>query len=303
MFRDSANKFSLWTIFELGKRNPIFSNLIEGDEGRSIKLFEDAVSNLYPDKIYTVKMYPNLLHRKGGQKFIVPGFEYSFQFPRDEMTLPNAVPISGPHPSAQAATAPVVSPYAVDMAQRINLSDHISLISAKSKAESDNQYYLSIISDKTKEIADLKRQVEELESTVNELEDELDAFEEEAEEEEKAQIGKSEDTSMEAAIASVIKENGGALLENLLGQKGVKGAPDFSENNMAGNEDTGQGQDSHAVNGVEQSVNLMSLPLTKLNEEMMLLDSKWKQHLCKIILIGQQKPITFKMFMMRLENF
>lgn len=312
MFREKGNAMPLWTIFELGKRNPVFSNMEVSDEIKSVKLFSEALADLYPAKIYTVKMYKDLSTRRGGQKFIVPNFEFSFQFDRSEIPAVNDAAVGSHSPLHYASRAveppPVsVSPYAVDMSQRINLSDHVALISAKARAESDCQYYLGVIADLKKDKADLERKLDELESELDELESELDAMEEKAEEEEKARISGNEAVTMESAIASVIKENGGVLLENLLGAKGVKGAPNFSEENSLGDgmgESEEQLKDNQAVNGIPVgTTNLMSLPLTTLNEEMMSLDNKWKQHLCKIILIGQQKPETFKMFMLRLEQF
>ena len=295
-FKNNCNNFPLWKIYELGKRNPIFTSLIEGDESNTIKNFEAALKDLYPDKIYTVQLFRNLLHRKGGQKFINPNFEFSFQFNKEEQVLQPPV-ISGVPSAPSAPTAIIPAPYSVDVRQQIGLSEHISIIQAKAKAESDNEYLKNIIKDQAKLIADSERKIEELEKELEELEQELDELEEELDEQEKEEekIAGTEDTSIESAIASVIKENGGVVLENLM-SKGVKGAPDFTEENEE------QQQEEPKVNGIPDN-NLMDMSIPDLNMQMLTLNPKWKQHLVKLILIGKQKPITFKMFMSKLESF
>lgn len=289
IFKDQCNNFPLWTLFELGKRNAIYSNNDQGDESKTIKLFEGALADLYPDKMYTVKMFRDLRHRKGGQKFIQPNHEFSFLFTREE-----AAPVIIGTQQPQAQHQQPSNPYGVDMSQRINLNDHVQLIAAKAKAEADCAYFQNMYNDKVKECTELERELQELEVEFDKLEAEMEEMEKEAEAEELAKVSgdKEKETSIEGAIASVIKEHGGVLVEHLAGKvkeetTGLDGAEEL--------------KDEKVISGV--GLQLMEMPLTQLHEKMLEIDPKWKQHLCKLILIGQQKPLTFKMLIAKLEAF
>lgn len=299
-FRNEVANNPFWKLFKIGVKQSVQQNLVTTAAGESQRMFEEFMNNVGFDEIYKLQMFRNDGgKKKQAQQFIMPQAEFVFCLERS----PNAAlppVISGVTGNVSNPQPQMVNPYMVNPSQQIGLSDHIQLISAKAKAESDCEYYKQVITDQARTIVELEREnadldaeVEELIEKVNELEE---ALESEAEGEEGAIKGTPD--TMESVVAGLLKDHGGVIIENLVSRGGIKGAEDitFEDTDKPGE------TDKKTVSGITDST-FESVTIEQLNNEMLLLNKNWKKHLYKMVLIGKQKPATFKMFMLRLENY
>jgi len=315
-FKSQSQLFPLWKLLDISNTTQMISNnFTNPDKQASLQLLSEQLDTLTPDNVYVLWLYRWIDKRKGTQAFSKPNATFPFQMMVEE-TVSGCeeiqVPVQGtqpvsmpsyqnkpytppsPHSPPPTYYQPPASPYGVNPSQQIGLSDHITLITQKAQAESNCEYLKNVVSDQAKTISQLERENRELQETIGELEEELDEIEsslnEEKEKENEGIKGTEEEgINFEKAISSLIKEHGGTIVENVF-SKGVKGAPSFEETDTA------------TVNGIsEKGIDSYTLP--ELNAEMMAINSKWKKHLYKMLLIAEQKPVTFKAFMLKLELF
>ena len=165
-------------------------------------------------------------------------------------------------------------------------ADHIELIKKNAALASELDYTKKILSDNLIEVGRLTNELK----IANDL---LDTYEDEEEEEEEEEEGMSGmPQSIESSIAALITKHGPVVIENMFDKK-------LSPELKAELEEE-QDNKNTATNGIDFS-NMPSIEI--IVEKLQRVDPKLQQHLYKLLLIGQQKPITFKMFLTKLENY
>lgn len=160
--------------------------------------------------------------------------------------------------------------------------DHIKLIQDNARIAAELEYTKRLYSDSCQECARLENELK----VANNL---LDSYEaEDDEEEEQAMSGVPKNA--EEAIAKLITENGGTIIEHFLG-KDKEGLKD--ELKMPGNQ-------QQPVNGIDKS----KMPdLNVIIQILLQQDRDLHEHLYKLALIAQQKPKQFKYFLDQLDKF
>jgi len=298
-YQNQRSAFPLWKLHDTSQQQKVlYENITETDPVQSSLMLENTLNKLKPDSMYCLNLF------KPGRKTYGMA-NASLIFINEDYNLVNGVtdvPLKTKPPEETKQVEPIARPHydnRIDPpapSERIGLSDHIQLIQKCSMSEAKLMYVENIVKDQAREISELKLEIEKLENEVQALEFEL----EDQEEEEEAVSGEDAPVTMESALAGLIKENGAVIIENLMNGK-LKDAPTF-ENVTEENNNFEQEQDKAHVTGVD-TVSINSYSIEQLNEVMLSINPKWKNHLLKLVLIGKHRPITFKKLINQLENF
>jgi hypothetical protein len=191
----------------------------------------------------------------------------------------------------------------------IGIRDHISMIHENSKLAAECEMWKTKYTDLQASFVEMKKENEELLDEIDELEEEIEQLEEgEEEENEKGIMG---------AITKLVEENGGAIIETLMGEKGVKGMPKDPEEEVVEEvveeptsgtekkegeegEEEEEGEENVTMNGIDST----TMPdVNTIVEELKKHDSKLQRHLFKLLLIARQKPMTFKTLLIKIEKY
>lgn len=158
--------------------------------------------------------------------------------------------------------------------------DHIKLIQDNAKISAELDYTKQLYSDTLKEIERLRNELRVAESLLDEYEAEED------EEEEKSGVS-GVPKNAEEAVAKLITEHGGVVIEHFFNkEKGLKDELQLSN-------------DKTPINGIDTT----KMPdLNTIVQVLASKDSRLHEHLYKLALIAQQKPIKFKFFLDQLDK-
>lgn len=266
-FKNAGN--SHWKLYNAAdSKSPLQTCLNVKDVPTSLEFLNEILDNIDPNGIYTLDTYAKNDER-GEQKFLRPTTSVCFSLSETTTTSVNS-------PTEEKKTF---------SSTPASLKDHIDLIRENAKLSAECSMYKQYWEESIKKIT-------ELENLVDELEDELEEYEEEAEQEEEEKKVSGTDSApqnVEQAIAQLIKDHGGALVENIM-NKGVKSDIKFDEEKEEG---------EIKVNGIGDEMPDIHTIVSELVQK----DSQFQKHLYKLLLIARQKPNTFKMFLKKLEEF
>lgn len=156
-------------------------------------------------------------------------------------------------------------------------------------------------------LQDAINRISVLENEVNELNEELEELEEEAEEAEEAVSGNGVPKNLEEALTGLIAQHGGTLIENLM-SKGVASDPFKEANKIAETPVNTESSPPEMGEEPEQEIKMNGIgdstpDLFTIVGELQKFDPLLSKHLYKLLLIARQKPITFKLFLNKLETF
>lgn len=280
-FSHQNKSFPIWKMHDVGKKIIVDSNLHEQNPDKSTELLKNAFEKLTPGCLYCLSLYKSGRRSHGKENS-------SITFMNDDSEKVGAAEEKQTAQPTKIAYENTIQPPAAS--ERIGLSEHIALIQSKAGAEAKLMYMEGIVSDQTKYIAELEAELKKCEEEIEELENEIETLEEAEEEEEAEAVAGTEKVTLESALAGLIKENGGLVIENLF-NKGLK-------------EDIGitEETDNATVNGITSDL-YERYSVEALNVEMLTLNPQWKKHLFKLVQIGQQKPNTFRMLLKKLEDY
>lgn len=282
-FNKTRDILPLWKIHDSTKSHVVNSNLDNSDPDQSLELFKKCLNKLDPECMYTVSLF-----KRGRKSHGAANASYTFLNDSEEHALsgmknvaPNEIKLQPPQqvPTYENTIQPPAP------GERIGLSDHIRLIQDNATAQAKLMYLEGIISDQAKTISVLESEIKELEDENDWLQNEL----EEAGEEEEESVSGTETPTLESALAGLIKENGAAIMENLMSKKMTEDVS-ISET------------DNATVNGITADL-LTRYSIDDLNKEMLRQDKEWHKHLFKLTQIAQQRPIMFKALILKLESF
>ncbi len=167
-------------------------------------------------------------------------------------------------------------------------ADHIELIKTNAKLASELDYTKKLLQDNLLEVGRLTNEL----TIANNLLDEYEAEEEDDEDEEEEGLA-GMPVGIESAIAQLITKHGPVVIENMFDKKLNQDLKPELEEEEHDNKNT-------ATNGIDFS-NMPSIDI--IVDKLQKVDPKLQQHLYKLLLIGQQKPNTFKIFLSKLENY
>jgi len=245
------NKHPYWKLTLYGDlRTMIATNMTEKNFDISFQDLSDTVENLDKENCYTIETFAvtNLKQTR-------PDACYSFSL-NSKNSEEGAVIGRKEKPESYHSGS---------------MKEHIALIEKNAKLEVE-------ISTLRMRIEEYEEQIKKLKKENAELEEELDEMEEEIEEEEA--IGSTD--TIQSALASLIKENGAMIIENVV-SKGVK-----------------KDEDNVQISGITTE----KIPdLQTIINELSVYDTKLNEHLYKLLLIAKQKKHTFAYFMKKLEEF
>lgn len=259
-----------WKLYNVSDLKTPIQQFVTGKEKKidtPLRFLNDILDSIDPSGTYVLDTYEFSDDRQNQQRFLKPDTSICFSL-SDSAIAPQVNGNETKRPSFDSSPA--------------SLKDHIDLIKENAKLSMECSLYKSRYEDCLKEIAELK-------SEIDDLNEELEDYEEEEEEAEQESVsGTQPPKNMEEALSRLITEHGGVLVENLM-SKGVKGDPGKSEEDIP---------EEPKVNG---SGDIPDMDV--IVRELQRYDPQFQKHLYKLMLIAQQKPSTFKMFLSKLENF
>lgn len=262
-----------WKLYNVSDLKTPIQQFVTGRDKKidtPLRFLNDILDSIDPNGTYVLDTYEYSDDKSNQQRFLKPDTSICFTL-SDTATAPQVNGTEVKRPTFDSSPA--------------SLKDHIDLIKENAKLSMECSLYKSRYEDCLKEISELK-------SEIDELNDELEDYEEEEEEQEQESVaGTQPPKNMEEALSRLMTEHGGVLIENLM-SKGVKGDPGKSD--ISGDDDEGEIK----VNGSGDMPDMNTI-VTELQRY----DPNFQKHLYKLMLIAQQKPSTFKMFLSKLENF
>lgn len=254
-----------WKLYNASdSKTPIQTCLSVKQVSESLKYLVDIVDSIDPDGIYILDTF-SVAENKGEQRFLKPNTSLCFSINEavQERIVDNKKD-------------------AVSYHQPASMKEHLDLIRDNAKLTVEVTMYKQYWEDAQKKISELENEIEELEDIIEEYEEE--------EEEEGVAGTQAPAKNMEEALSRLVTEHGGTIIENFMSPS-TKEKVDFS------NEEEQKGEVK--VNGVINNIPQINDIIEELNER----DPQLQKHLYKLLIIAREKPITFKMFLKKLEDF
>lgn len=271
-FKNVNNPF--WKLYNASDaKSPIQTNLSVTNIGNSLAVLTDIVDCLENSNTYILDTF-SVENSKEQTRFIKPSSSITFTVSEKEDTV-NGVETSEDKKGYQYKDP-------------ISLASHIDIIEKNARLSVEVSMYKANYEQAIAEVARLKNELQI-------AEDALADYEEQEEEEEIGKVAGNE--SLAGALTALVKSHGGILIENMTGKK-VEGK--IPEENLEMPPDNQSETDNKTVNGIEQNtINTIDQVVAELRTH----DPNLFNHLYKLLLIARQRPSTFNMFMLKLEEF
>lgn len=275
-------KCAFWKLLNYDNRRVIAANTSKKNLQESFEDFSELIESVDQNCAYILELYA-FTNPQEKQTFTRPFTTVGFSI--DEDYVPKQVVTGGePLPAKPAAS---------EFSGKMTLESHLHLIAENARLLSSNAF-------NEQRVKELQARVDELEEECDHLNGIIDDYEEEEEEEkEQEQTVKGQPETPISILAGFVKENGKQIVEAMTKGKKVDvnayQPPPQPENTPPGEEEN----PGATMNGIP---NIVLPDLNIIIKQLQGIDPNLHEHLFKLLLIGQQKPETFKLLISQLDN-
>lgn len=240
----------------------ISQNVINESQESGFQEFKEALEILDSGQSYILEIFP-VKQNKKGENVASLDFVSSVQFSLKD---------------SDGSTVSGIQDKTKVVFDNASLKDQIELIKLNAKIQVELNVYKA-------ENDRLLGEIERLKAHIEDLEEEINEYEEECEEEEEKISG----DPLSNALAGLVKEHGGVIIESITSGK-LKDKLKGDENNI----------DPVQMGNVREK--LLTLTVEQIIEKLKTYDENLQYHLYKLLLIAEQRPYLFRSFLNKLNE-
>lgn len=276
-------KCAYWKLLNFNTRKVIAANTSKKQFSEAYEDLKELVESVDPDEAYIIELYAFALNGDK-QSFTRPYATMPFSIDEDYKPKSPVISNTQEQPTKREN----------EFSGKMTLDSHLHLIGENSRLIAAEAFQSQRIKELEAKIAELQADNDHLNSIIDDYEEEE---EEENEADQKEKVAGQTETPM-SIMANFIKENGKDIVNAVLTKKEKVNVNQYQPPEQPIQD---QEQPGAAVNGVGNTIQLPDLNV--IVKQLQGIDPLFHEHLFKLLLIGQQKPETFKLLLSQLDNF